>query len=98
MSTVDFVNFVYTGNHVNGQNSGNYEEVIDWARTAGLDIRDESDDLDLFWDRLETIPGTHELRLNGRVLVYTVQALKGSNEASSFGYTMRRRLTAIEVC
>jgi hypothetical protein len=93
MSSIEFTNFHYTGNHVNGRNSGNHEEVIAWARENGLPIRDE-DDQDIFFDRLECLPGTHSMKMNGATLRYTVRVLK-SDGGNSFGYTSRRLLTAV---
>lgn len=88
---VVFSEFHYTGNHVQGRNSGNYEDLEAWAEAAGLDL----DNRDLFWDRLERIAGTHELRLGGRTLRYTVQVLR-SERSGSFGRTYRRRYRLIE--
>lgn len=78
---VTFTEHVYTGNHYQGQNSGNYEERIRWlAESLGVAYDEAAQASEI----LEHTTGAHTLRWGGRELHYTVQQHRGSHD--SYGY------------
>jgi hypothetical protein len=82
-----FAEFVYTGNHPAGVNSGNYEELEDWLKACGLDIWDDSQDFDTLLWNMDKNSGIHTIEHRGKILTYHVQGRKGTSD--SFGYTRR---------
>lgn len=79
-----FQEFHYTGNHPNGENSGNYEDVEVWLQAAGLTLKDD-DFSDLLYSMGE-ITGIETLRHRGKTLRYHVQR-RDAGRADQYGYT-----------
>lgn len=71
----NFQEFVYTGNHPAGQNSGNYEDLERFFTGSGLKI--VGDDLDILIYNIERMTGISALRHRGKTIRYHVQARKG---------------------
>ena len=79
-----FQEFHYTGNHPNGENSGNYEDVEAWLQAAGLTLKD--DDLSILLYSMDQTTGIETLKHRNKTLRYHVQR-RDVGKGDQYGYT-----------
>jgi hypothetical protein len=87
--------FAYTGNHAEGRDSSNDEELIAWLRAAGLQLVEDTDEdaePDGPWLvlHMEKVSGIAEVRHRGKALRYHAQQRRGETVGHgrpSMGYT-----------
>ena len=79
-----FREFHYTGNHPNGENHGNYDDIESWLRESGLTLK--NDDLSILLYSMDQTTGIETLTHRGKTLRYHVQR-RNAGPGDQYGYT-----------
>lgn len=91
---VMFSEYHYTGNSPNGQNIGNYDELEQWFKDAGLTLRD--DDFTYLSYNLEIVKGEYSLTHRGKTIRYRVHRHRNTQSSPQFGYRTNVTYTLLD--